>query len=84
VYIPLCVWIYVLLNYVSRARTRELPDNYPFVVQQTYISAVMVKWRAPALDLFDIVHKILADYIRLIVVQHFGYFGRGGLQQSVQ
>lgn len=68
----------------DRARTRELPDNYPFVVQQAYISSITAQWRDPALNLFDAVHRILTDQVKQIITEHFGHFGRGGLQQSVQ
>jgi hypothetical protein len=69
---------------ISRARTRELPDNYPFVVQQAYISSITAKWQDPALNLFDAVYRVLSDQVKQIIVEHFGHFGRGGLQQSVQ
>jgi hypothetical protein len=66
------------------ARTRELPDNYPFVVQVAYISSITEQWRDPALNLFEAVHGVLSDRVRDIIANHFGNFGRGGLQQSVQ
>jgi hypothetical protein len=66
-----------------RARTRELPNHYPFVVEQSYISEVTVKWRQPALDLFEAVDQILNNHVQKIIAQHFRHFGRGGLQHLV-
>ena len=68
----------------DRARTRELPDNQPFVIQQAYISSITAQWRDPALNLFEAVHRVLSDHVKQIIVDHFGHFGCGGLQQSVQ
>lgn len=71
-------------TFQCRARTRELPDNYPFVVQKGYIADVTKEWRDPSLDLFDTVQRTLSGNVKKIVSQHFGKFGRGGLQQLVQ
>ena len=70
------------LSYYNRARTRELPDNYPFIVHSWYISAFTKKWRQPALDLFHAVHLVLSGQIKVIVADHFGQFG--SLQNKVQ
>ena len=72
------------LNLLDRARTRELPDNYPFVVQQSYISDVTGKWLKPALILFDEVDHVLANHVRDLVSKHFQHFGRGNLERMVQ
>ncbi|KAF7977729.1 hypothetical protein HWV62_2796 [Athelia sp. TMB] len=66
------------------ARTRELPDNYPFVVQKGYILDVIKQWREPSLNLFDAVQRTLSGHLKKLIREHFGHFGRGGLQQLVQ
>ena len=68
----------------DRARTWELLDNPPFVIQQAYISSITAQWRDPSLNLFEAVHKVLSDHVKQIIVEHFGHFGCGGLQQSIQ
>ncbi|KIM86047.1 hypothetical protein PILCRDRAFT_5119 [Piloderma croceum F 1598] len=78
------IYIDEVFERAQMARTRELPDNYPFVVQQAYISSIIAKWHDPALNLFDAVHRVLCDQVKQIIVEHFGDFGRGGLLQSVQ
>ena len=71
-------------NLLDRARTRELPDNYPFAVQQFYISAFTGKWLKPALILFDEVDYVMANHIQGLVSKHFQHFGRGGLERMVK
>jgi len=66
-----------------RARTRELPDHYPFVVQKAYITEFVKKWRQPSLALFDAVYDILKKDVETIVDRHFARMGRGVLKQSV-
>ena len=68
---------------IHRARTRELPDHYPFVVNKTFIDAVIRKWNAPAMELCRSVHKVASEHIQKLVKQHFGSFGQGYLEQRV-
>lgn len=68
---------------MKRARTRELPDNYPFVVQKAYITEILQKWKKPAFDLFDIVYDILRADAERIIDRHFAAIGRGSAKQSV-
>ena len=49
--------------------TCELPDTYPFVVQEAYIKEFIVKWKQPAMELFDSVYEILkVDVAQLVNV----------------
>lgn len=74
-----------ITSYISvRARTRELSDVYPFIVQEAYISSIIGQWKNPALDLFEAVCKILGDHVRELIHKHFGHFGNGALQHIVQ
>jgi hypothetical protein len=68
---------------INRALTRELPDNYPFAVQQAYISLATSKWLDPALNLFDAINTIQTEYVQKIVLRHFGHFGHGVFQRMV-
>ena len=69
--------------YSHRARTRELPDHYPFVVNKTFVDAVIKKWNTPAMDLCKTVHKVAFEHVQKLVNQHFGSFGQGYLEQRV-
>jgi GTP-binding protein EngB required for normal cell division len=73
-----------VFNRAQRARTRELPDVYPFVVQKAYISPVIDQWKDPALDYLEAVDRILFDRIGVLIRKHFGPFGNGKLQRRVQ
>ncbi|KAG2121234.1 P-loop containing nucleoside triphosphate hydrolase protein [Suillus clintonianus] len=77
------IYIEDVLNHAQRARTRELPDNYPFIVQQTYIEEFTEKWADPSKDLFQAVYDILKDDLGTLVEEHFGKMGRGGALHSV-
>src|SRR5690349_1280972 len=69
---------------LRRARTRELPGNYPFYVQLQYIDDFTQKWRQPALDLANSVYDELGGQLKLLAHKHLGAFGRGLLEQRVK
>jgi hypothetical protein len=68
---------------MCRARTRELPDNYPFIVQKEYIQEFTEKWASPSKLLFDQVHDVLKEDLSALVQAHFAKMGRGGTLHSV-
>ncbi|KAH9485773.1 Interferon-induced GTP-binding protein Mx2 [Psilocybe cubensis] len=78
--------IYVddVLDRAQRARTRELPGHYPFVVQRMFIDSIVKEWQAPAQILCKIVHNIVSDNIKDLIKEHFGEFGQGHLEQRVR
>jgi hypothetical protein len=69
---------------MNSARTRELPGNYPFVVQQTYIDGYIQEWRSPALLLCRAVYNTISEYLRDMVHEHFASFGQGLLEHRVR
>jgi hypothetical protein len=71
-----------MLLYIS-ARTRELPDNYPFVVQWNYIKGFTQKWSPPAMILFDEVYEILRADLGKLVEVHFAHMGNGNGKQAI-
>jgi hypothetical protein len=75
-------WLHYLV--AARARTRELPGNYPFVVQETFIKNIIQQWDTPAQDLCKTVFELLMKYVKKLVNAHFGLFGQGGLEQRVK
>ena len=72
------------LSFPPRARTRELPGNYPFVVQKTFIDAAIKEWRTPSLILCKTVHAALSEHVKKLVNKHFGEFGQGHLEQRIK
>ncbi|KIJ63510.1 hypothetical protein HYDPIDRAFT_40933 [Hydnomerulius pinastri MD-312] len=77
------IYIDQVLKRAQSARTRELPDNYPFVVQKAYISEFTKRWRQPALDLFDEVYGILKPDLASLVEGHFEHVGQGNAKRAV-
>jgi hypothetical protein len=66
------------------ARTRELPGNYPFVVQELYIKEFINKWHLPSQALVTKVHTLVMKHCKKIVTKHFNHFGQGALEQRVK
>ena len=66
------------------ARTRELPGNYPFVVQELYIKEFVNKWHLPSQALVTTVHTLVMEHCKKLVTKHCNYFGQGTLEQRVK
>ncbi|KIK81251.1 hypothetical protein PAXRUDRAFT_832978 [Paxillus rubicundulus Ve08.2h10] len=77
------IYIDEVFKRAQSARTRELPDNYPFVVQKEYIKQFTKQWRQPAMDLFDNIHAILKADLAKLVKKHFAEMGKGNAEQSI-
>ncbi|KAF7782858.1 hypothetical protein Agabi119p4_2234 [Agaricus bisporus var. burnettii] len=69
---------------MTESRSRELPGNFPFVVQREYILDILLQWEKPTMWLCDRVFRILAAHTRELVHHHFATFGQGLLEQRVQ
>lgn len=68
---------------MNRAKTRELPDHYPFVVTKNLINNVTEQWEQPSHDLFEDIFLILSKFVAKVVGEHFGEHTKGGLQQLI-
>jgi len=78
------IYIDEVLDRALMARTRELPGNYPFVVQEAFISRFTQKWSQPARVLCRTIHAMLSKLLRNLVADHFASFGQGNLEKRVQ
>ncbi|KAG6825067.1 hypothetical protein H0H92_004951 [Tricholoma furcatifolium] len=78
------VYIDEVLKRANEARTRELPGSYPFVVQETYIRAIINKWHEPAHFLCRFVFQTLQKDVHQLIQFHFGEFGQGQLAQRIK
>ena len=58
------------------AVTRELPDNYPFVVQKRAILQFVSLWRSPTLRLFESTQaRVETLLLKLVSADaHFGHY----------
>ena len=64
--------------------TRELPDHYPFVVANEYITSIIGEWESPAVRLYDAVYHSLLQKVKALTEKHFGKFAQGGLHARVK
>ncbi|KAF9479395.1 hypothetical protein BDN70DRAFT_878878 [Pholiota conissans] len=78
------IYIDEVLERAHRARTRELPGNYPFVVQKNFIDKIIKEWHAPAQILCKTVHSTVHEHIKNLIRKHFAEFGQGHLEQRVK
>ena len=66
------------------AKTRELPDNYPFTVTKTLIKQAVEKWTDPSHELFEAEYAILAERVNSMIEEYFASFAHGGLYHRVR
>ncbi|KAF9447051.1 hypothetical protein P691DRAFT_732102 [Macrolepiota fuliginosa MF-IS2] len=78
------IYVDEVFEKAQRARTRELPGNYPFVIQQAYIDDCVKEWRSPAHILCKAVYNTLSDYLKAMIHDHFATFGQGMLEHRVR
>ncbi|KAF8434364.1 P-loop containing nucleoside triphosphate hydrolase protein [Boletus edulis BED1] len=78
------IYVNDVLKRAQNARTRELPDNYPFVVQRAYIKEITQKWSTPAMIFFEDVYAILKDDLVNLVDAHFAHMGNGNAKRAIQ
>ncbi len=62
---------------------RELPNNYPFIVQKGYITDTVSQRDDPAKTLFDFTVKKLKGVTSSVVDSHFERYAHGNLKQRV-
>ncbi|KAF8991466.1 P-loop containing nucleoside triphosphate hydrolase protein [Cyathus striatus] len=77
------IYIDEVLERAKKARTRELPGHYPFIVQRKYIEEFLKNWEAPTILLCNRIHGTLVDYIRELVTERFADFGQGNLENRI-
>ncbi|KAH9976107.1 P-loop containing nucleoside triphosphate hydrolase protein [Lactifluus volemus] len=77
------IFIDDVLETAEWAVTRELPCNYPFIVQRQYIIERVNRWHMPAQALFDSVFNKLKEMTLCIVDVHFEPYIHGGLKQRM-
>ncbi|KAI0262179.1 P-loop containing nucleoside triphosphate hydrolase protein [Gloeopeniophorella convolvens] len=65
------------------AVTRELPNNFPFIVKKQYIGVIVKLWNRPSQDLFDFTRRELIKRVKAIVEEHFAQYTHGHLKQNI-
>lgn len=77
------VLILLTANALTRAVTRELPGNYPFIVQKEYIEDFVGKWNEPAQKLFKTIAEKVKEATLYIVETHFENYTHSRFKQRV-
>lgn len=70
-------------NPVISAVTRELPSNYPFIVQKEYILAFVREWDEPSQTVFTTIVEEVKEATLRIVDIHFGNYAHTRFKQRV-
>lgn len=68
---------------LTRAVTRELPHNHPFIIQKNYIVTFVNKWDDPAQATFISTTTKLRELTLRVVDEHFRSYTHGHLKQRV-
>jgi hypothetical protein len=63
--------------------TRELPNNYPFIVQKGYIEAFVQQWDEPAQTVFTAVVEKVKEATLRVVDTRFGNYAHTRFKQRV-
>ena len=69
--------------YPISARTRELPNNFPYIVKKHYIVSIVELWNRPSQQLFDSARKELNKHVKLQIKNHFSPYNHSHLKQRV-
>ncbi|KAI0250045.1 P-loop containing nucleoside triphosphate hydrolase protein [Lactifluus subvellereus] len=77
------IFIDDVLETAEWAVTRELPNNYPFIVQREYIIERVNEWDKPAQTLFNSIVEKLKEMTLCIIDTHFEHYTHGGLKERV-
>ncbi|KAL1720013.1 P-loop containing nucleoside triphosphate hydrolase protein [Schizophyllum commune] len=78
------IYIDEVMKRAKNARSRELPGNYPFIIQEEYISDFTSKWAGPAQALCDTVFARIRLQVDQLASKHFGSYGQGTLEHRVK
>jgi hypothetical protein len=71
------------INPLISAVTRELPNNYPFIVQKAYICRFVDQWDEPAQMLFTTIVEEVKEAISRVVDTHFGNYAHSHFKQRI-
>jgi hypothetical protein len=74
---------FVLSFYFARAVSRELPNNFPFVVKKRLIVTAVDGWSLPSKKLFEITKNELHKRIKEVIEDYFSQYTHGRLKQRV-
>ncbi|KAI0245062.1 P-loop containing nucleoside triphosphate hydrolase protein [Lactifluus subvellereus] len=77
------IFVEDVMKMANSAITRELPNNFPYIIIKKYIGSFVKQWDLPSQLYFDFVQKELNGRVRLLVEAHFSQYAHGHLKQAV-
>ncbi|KAJ3825902.1 P-loop containing nucleoside triphosphate hydrolase protein [Lentinula raphanica] len=78
------IYIEEVYRRLQDARTRELPDKYPYIIEEWFIQQITQQWSAPSQELCLFVHKTTLEHILRLVRLRFAEFGQGVLERQAR
>ncbi|KAH7099991.1 P-loop containing nucleoside triphosphate hydrolase protein [Auriculariales sp. MPI-PUGE-AT-0066] len=77
------VYVDEVMLRANKSVTRELPDNYSYIVTQEYILEFVKLWERPAKDMFINVERRVNAHLKRIIEEFFDGHDAGGLNIAV-
>ncbi|KAF9258362.1 hypothetical protein L218DRAFT_735587 [Marasmius fiardii PR-910] len=77
------IYLDEVLCRANDSRTRELPGNHPYIVEESFVSEITAKWTAPTQTLCHKAYESVLRQVVALVKKHFGEFGQGHLERQI-
>ncbi|KAG7091488.1 hypothetical protein E1B28_010519 [Marasmius oreades] len=77
------IYIEEVLQRANDSRTRELPGNHPYIVEESFVSEITERWTEPAQEFCQEVYDTIIEQVANVVKKHFKDFGQGHLERQV-
>ncbi|KAF8270214.1 P-loop containing nucleoside triphosphate hydrolase protein [Lactarius quietus] len=72
-----------VMKKANGAVTRELPNNFPYIIIKEFIGTFVKRWNNPSRQLFELTRKELLSRAKSLVEIHFSQYTHGHLKQGV-
>ncbi|KAF9258360.1 hypothetical protein L218DRAFT_964522 [Marasmius fiardii PR-910] len=77
------IYLEEVLQQANDARTRELPGNHPYVVEEFFIADITARWDDPTQRLCRETYDTILEKVVVVVEKNFAEFGQGTLERRI-
>ncbi|KAL0573674.1 hypothetical protein V5O48_008286, partial [Marasmius crinis-equi] len=77
------IYLEEVLKRTNDSRTRELPGNHPYIVEESFVTDITEKWTEPAQIFCHEVYETVLAQVVFLVGKHFSEFGQGQLERHI-
>ncbi|KAG7091489.1 hypothetical protein E1B28_010520 [Marasmius oreades] len=77
------IYLEEVLQRANDGRTRELPGNHPYVVEESFVSEITARWDDPTQRFCKEAYETILDKVVVVIEKHFGDFGQGQLERRI-